>query len=78
MSIRVPACDPIQEIPVARPDGCTLYFRVYRTDRPSGRRIIITDGFGEPLHSTDDAYDLGNAISSACDWLNANQSLIVA
>lgn len=66
--------DLIETFPIRFADGRTMHGELYRTERRSGRRVLVRDQpGGTVLFDTDDSYDVANATAKLDEWLEGQQ-----
>lgn len=59
----------IEQFPITLSDGRVWQGFLHRTERRTGRRIVVRDAEGGTLFDTSDQYDLGNATNRLDLWL---------
>lgn len=65
------AADLIETFPIAFADGRTYEGTLYRTERRSGRRVLVREVPGGPvLFDSDDCFDSGNVRAKLETWLS--------
>jgi hypothetical protein len=60
----------IEVFDITTPTGTTLRGHLHRTERRSGRRVIVRDAGGAVLWDSDDCYDVANVRNKLETWLS--------
>lgn len=65
-----PTGELIEAFPIRLQSGATYHATLHRTERRSGRRVVVRESpAGRVLFDTDDCYDLANCTAKLDAWL---------